>query len=378
MKNFIKQLLFFFVFKQFTFCQDKKIQDISNMPIEHKNLPILSSPINDSIFIIEKVMDGNFSRIFFDNINQFYIIDNGGNDVVKLDKNGIKTFEMRLTEKGLNGLPDLMTIKYPSYFIVGCNGIYDLSKDKPSLEKFSSILNTENNFNEVEWKIKFNELYNNSEVVIFGFQHPNKYGKSPIYFRNETEWTLLYETGHEISTEGYLVKCEVDNKFVPEKYDKIYILKDAEKNIFSDGNKGVENPYKDKNDESSENKMDYKPRMKLTTTNFYKYRTDQENSKMLLGKSINNLCINEHNILFQEIAIKNTEDNSKICENFMYLFDIPTPFQVNNFVGLLFYQFPYSWSKKGVDYSAVLGKSEGINSGEIEGENAGVYVIRKK
>ena len=38
--------------------------------------------------------------------------------------------------------------------------------------------------------------------------------------------------------------------------------------------------------------------------------------------NINKLSIDGHTILFKEIALKNTEDTRKICENFMYLFDI--------------------------------------------------------
>ena len=86
MKKITLQLFIFLVFIQLASCQDKKIQDISIIPSQYKNLPILSSPINDSIYTIEKVMDGNFSRFFFDNLHQFYMIDNGGSDIVKLDK----------------------------------------------------------------------------------------------------------------------------------------------------------------------------------------------------------------------------------------------------------------------------------------------------
>jgi len=368
MKKITPQLFIFLIFTQLASCQDKKAQDISIIPSQYKNLPILSSPINDSIYMIEKVVDGNFSRIFFDNVHQFYVIENGENNIVKLDKNGIKTFELNLHEQ----------VSYPSYYILASNGIYDLSKDKPSLEKFSSIINTKNELNEDGWENKFNELYTSSEIVIFGYRYTNYYGKRPIYFRKNNGWTLLYETGHKIRTEGYQVKCKIDNKFVLEKYQKMYILKDSEKNIFSDGNDGVENPYKDENDESSENKMEYKPRMQLTTTAFYKYRDEQGNPESFVGKSINKLSIDGHNIFFNEIAIKNIEDTSKICENFMYLFDIPTQFQADNSVGFLFYQFPFSWSNSGDDYSGIFGKIEGVSSGEIEGENSGVYVIRKK
>ena len=237
------QIFTILIFITLASCQNRK--DV--IPASYIDLPNLESPISDSTYTIEKVLDGRFNNIFYDSAQKFYLIDDGGNNIVKLDANGIKTFELELREKDINNLPNLMTVYHPSHYIFGCAGVYDLSKNKPELERFHGIINLNNEMDEDEWKKKFNELYKHSEIVIFGYQHANSYGRSPIYFRQNNKWILLYETGHAIRTDRYLIKCKIDGKYIDDKYTKMYLLKDIGKNCFSDENNQSYDPYKDGN-----------------------------------------------------------------------------------------------------------------------------------
>lgn len=322
----------------------------------HKNTPSLKQSLNNEVFTLEKLLNTTGFDLLYDNVNDFYLINNF-NNVIKLDKNGTKVFELNLRDKPLeNSQPEPMEHINASSYILSWHGIYDVSKENPVLEKFDTILHKNKELSTEQWLKKFNELYTNASVVLYGYFKAID-SSTPIYFKQNEKWTVLYE--HERYGPIFhanTIRFRIKGVDFPVKYRKLFLLKDVQKQAYSNYLY-----FNSTNEEFIENDLHYEQRTSLETFLFIKERYAQADYSFIPatfgGTAINKVNVGNSNFIFKTKAQKGAGFNTEKIDNYLYLFDVPTKFQTENSISFLFYNYPTNW-----------------NSDEHEG----LYLIKKR
>lgn len=329
-----------------------------------KNIPDLSQPLKNDYYEIEKISNGNWNEIRYDPVNDFYIVVEN-DKITKLNNKGDTTFILDMNEKDFSDMPDFMDYHRPSYYVISWYGIYDLSKEKPFLEKFDKRLNDDGKMEWEEWIEKFNNLYQSADVVLWGYRKSVGIGSMnhPLYFKQNEKWKVLYTLKDVSQIDGsstftkFRLNYKEDN--LPSKFDKLFLLKDIQKeNAYSDYN-NFDNEYDIK--EYAENQLEYGKEASIETTSFEKEAImDATYSYMPAnfgGTVINKLSIANNHFTFKAKAIKGAGFNTEPLKTYFYLFTVPTKFKTKTTLNFLYYKYPTNWNSD---------------------ENEGVYVIKKR
>ncbi|UIR54805.1 hypothetical protein LZQ00_11005 [Sphingobacterium sp. SRCM116780] len=324
----------------------------------HTNIPDLSLPLENGSYKIEKITNTIWCEIVYDPANNFYLTAEE-KKVIKINSEGKAVFELNLMEKSPNNMPDNMDYYNSSHYVISWSGIYDLSKEKPYLEKFNTLLNEDEGMNKEDWIKQFNDLYASSEVVLFGYRKSNNGGKTnPLYFKKQGKWTILYthKNIHVNSDEGH-VKIRIGDNYIKDKFDRLYLLKDVKRKAYSNY-LNVDDQFDNSN--LAENQMLYNQQTSIETLSFKKEQLQEAPYTIIPvlfgGTVINKLVIKNSHFTFKTKATKGAGFNNEKVKNYIYLFDIPTKFQDKNALSFMYYKYPTNWNSD---------------------ENQGVYVIKK-
>lgn len=334
-----------------------------NLAKSSTDIPYLSQPVQNDTYKIERVTQNTWNEIRYDPVNDFYLIAQN-EKITKLNNKGEVTFSLNLNEKDINNTPDFMDYHRPSHFVISWYGIYDLSKEKPYLEKFETQLNTDGKMEWEEWIKRFENLYNTAETVLWGYRKALDASMShPLYFKINGNWTVLYTLKNvsQINSNDTFIQFRPNYKqdYVQDKFQKLYLLKDVKNGgAFSDYN-SFNNTYT--NSDYAEEKMEYGKEANLGTISFKKEVYNEVPYSFLPaqfgGTAVNKLSIGNSTLTFKTKAIKGAGFSSEPLKNYIYLFTVPTKFKTENTLSFLYYKYPTNW-----------------NSGASEG----VYIIKKR
>ena len=261
-------------------------------------------------------------------------------------------------------MPDRMDYHRPSYFVVSWHGIYDLSKEKPYLEKFEELLNKDKPMTYDEWIKHFNYLYLYSDVVLWGYKKAfGPVGCHPIYFRIDGKWKILYSLKDvaQINSNHVFTKFRLNFKedFIPDKSHKLFLLKDIQHNgAYSDYN-SFDNSYD--NNDYPEAKLQYGKLLNIKTLWFKKEVYNETPYSFIpsqfSGTVLNELQIGKSNFTFKTKGIRGAGFNFEPLKTFLYCFEVPEKFKTDKTLSFLYYKYPTNWNAD---------------------NNAGIYIIRKK
>lgn len=352
----MKQLILILILNLALSCNGQKKDKANAMS---NNIPDLSKPLLSGAYQIENVAGGTWNEILYNPTHDFYTIAQNQR-IFKINNKGDVVYELDMNEMDPHKMPDFMDFHNPSNFVISWYGVYDLSKDKPYLEKFETILNEDESMEWTEWDLAFGNQYNNADVVLWGFRKSFGRKTYPCYFRKNGKWTVLYSFKGQAQTitHGNYVKFRVNKIYIPDKMDRQYLLKDENLGTYSNYNN-----YDKEFDLSDwpEAKLQYEPRASVETTSFKKEESrDAPYSNKpieISGTAVNKLTIADSQFIFRSKAIEGTKFRNFPLQNFFNLFEIPSKYKTENSLSFLYYKYPSNWNEDGL---------------------SGVYVIKKK
>ncbi len=324
-----------------------------------KNVPDLSKTLKNKTFELFKVTGSTWNEIRYHPQKDYYLIAQDAR-ITKLDSRGSRVYYLDMKETDPSGMPDNMDYNVPSSFVVSWHGIYDLSKDKPTLEKFSKSLNTEGNMDDGTWNREFEKLYQSSDVAFWGYRKGLLGGKLyPLYFRQNGQWIVLYTNEFtSVYRMNKYPEIRFDDNIIPEKCDRLYLLKDIQHNDSYSDYLTSGNQYDFSNE--PESKLKYSKRINIKTLYFKK--EDVEDGPYTIipvqfaGMAVNKLEFENSSITFKSIAQKGAGLNFSPVETDFFIFEVADEFKKANTPSFLYYKYSTSWNSD---------------------DNEGVYVIRK-
>ena len=332
----------------------------SQKAMETKNVPSLAQVLETDSFKIEKVSSGTWNEIRYDPVRDFYIIAQN-KKVAKLNGKGEVIFEMSLEEQDLGGMGDLRDVHHPTAFVISWHGIYDLAEQKPQLHAFKSVFNKDEKMEWKEWDLKFGDLYNNADAVLWGFRKSAGSRTFPLYFRRNGTWQILYtmpESTTSIITRGHYVTLRVNGEYIPDKIDTLYLLKEARTGTYSNYNT-FDGPYN--LSDWPEASLQYADRAHLETLSFKKEDSRPEpyspRPVEFGGTAVNKLTVGTETFTFKSKATLLAQARKEEVETYFYLFEVPLKFRKPGTPLFLYYQYPTNWNSD---------------------ENAGVYAVKQK
>lgn len=344
------------------FCIDRfTTVNLNFFAASSKNIPNLSQTLENCCYKIEKITNDSEGNVRYEPINDFYLVAES-EKIIKLNGKGVKTFELDLKEvDSTTSWSRVMHYHRPSYFVMSQSGIYDLSKEKPELETFDTIMNQDGKMKWDEWINKFKNLYETSEQAIWAY---NEYEAFPLYFKQYGKWKVLFykvknhNDSDIINPNSIYVKFKIGEDYVPDKFQKTYLLKDIQH-----GGVYSETIYFD-NSGYPENNMKYEKVTTIETLSFKKEYSAVGNAVLIpaflpnefRGTAVNKLSIGNSDFIFKSRATKGAGFSNAPFMNYFYLFEVPTKFKKKNSLSFMYY------------------KSNNSNPGR----NPGIYVIKKR
>ncbi len=324
-----------------------------------KSVPDLSKTLKNKTFELFKVTGSIWNEIRYHPQKDYFLIAQDKR-ITKLDSRGSRVYYLDMKERDPSGMPDNMDYNAPSSFVISWYGIYDLSKDKPTLEEFSKIINTDGNMDEDTWKREFQKLYQSSDIAFWGYRKGLQDGELyPLYFRQNSQWIVLYTNEYSsVYRMNNYPEIRLGDSIIPEKCDRLYLLKDIQHNDSYSDYLTSGNQYDFSNE--PESKLKYGKRASVKTLYFKKEEVEDGPYTIIpvqfSGTAVNKLQFENSSITFKSIAQKDAGLNFSPIETDFFIFEVADEFKKANTPSFLYYKYPTSWNSD---------------------DNEGVYVIRK-
>lgn len=318
----------------------------------YKELPELQDSLQWGKLSMYRVAQTNNVSIQYFPQKNFFLVSNykrpGYFNPVKIDSAGHKVFELNMEENDPFKFLELINC-----FVVGANGIYDLSADDPVPVPFTEVLNKDKDIDDEKWIEAFEQLYRSSDVVLYGW-HGDLANAESVYFRSGGKWTKLYSYGF-IYAEGTKISCKIKGKVIPQKWQEVHYLKDVANGVYSN-----EHRYKDSyitpfNSDGSffpDQQLEYVAAGDLKTIAFSKedYTTEGYFNpgipNTFYGTGYYGLTIDKDVLHFKTIAIKYNGIGEAIRTD-LHLFGLPSAFSEKSQVRFLSYDYGTNFKENG-------------------------------
>ena len=324
------------------------------------DIPDLSKPLKAKGFELFRVTNSTWNEIRYNPKEDFYLIAES-KKITKLDSKGSVVYQLDMNEFDPNHLPDNMDYNQPTSFVVSWYGIYDLSKEKPAVEKFSKSINTEGNMDKDAWQQEFEKLYQSSDIAFWGFRKGVKSGKLyPLYFRQNGQWIVFYT--NEFTSVYHMQKnpeIHINDRIIPEKYERLYLLKDIQRNNAYSDFLSSDNQYDFSNE--PEGKLKFSKRASIKTLFFRK--EDVEDAPYTIipaqfsGTAVNELSFENSSIKFKTKALKGAGLNFGPVETDFFIFEVPDEFKKANSLLFFYYKYSTNWNANNTEGVYVLRKT---------------------
>lgn len=182
------------------------------------NPPLLRDGSASEHFELVFLSDSYLADVSYSPEGSFFLAQ--AKQVKTFDSSGQLRFTLEWSE-------DMDRIPMTHYFVTS-EGIYDLSEAEPKLNVFAASLNddTTRTLKVESWRRVFTELYEKSDVVVYGRRPSFELGLFPAYMRIEGRWLVIY-TSPDIDVKN---DFDLGSRIAafPPKFDRMVYLKDPE------------------------------------------------------------------------------------------------------------------------------------------------------
>lgn len=320
---------------------------------EYDSYKYLKDGVESDQYVLNNIVsDSRYSwgAILYDTKNNFFVVNdreglrkiNAEGEVVKLIKSG-----------------DEIDFPFRSHYAFTDSLVYDLSKEIVQKESFKTIVEPPKKISEKGWLEIFESYYHQADIVIFGNQLRGK-DKPPIYFKIGTDWTLLYMTRYFYESSAR--NKERYMKGYSAKYNRLILLKDQVKKVYSDGNSTKESdqdmqyeyPYG-----LIERKLKY-PRKKIKTLFFQKTLIYDALAYISIpislgGTAYYSIKTGNDVIKFKENATKSVLPFTKV-KNHLYYYSLPKAYKNKSDISFLKMAYPSNINASGSEGIFILKK----------------------
>lgn len=328
---------------------------------------------------------GSFPILYDHLKNEFYLAN--GQGLTKYDASGNMILSNDLSHEKYTSVFDFSNF-VP--FVFAKNGVYDYSEKKIMYTKFSEILNSNNEMDDVDFRSIFEMYYRNAELVIYenGRNVSRENDHFPMYFKINNRWLLMFSQkgDYRFSHQG---NNDIENDTIgqidflgfPAKFadKRLMVLKDATNGIFSISKLGMEaisDKYLDtyftqilkerKEDYQTDDKfklLSYKKEDYYSSGNIFSLPKWVSPSFMLTGYF--ELTYQNENLYFKEKAIKRSGETK--IQNELSIYELPKKFRTRSKVAFLLYD---------LNVGGYMNDSTDVVEPIIK--NAGLYLIKPK
>ncbi|ULT25862.1 hypothetical protein KUH03_02415 [Sphingobacterium sp. E70] len=180
----------------------------------------------DNFLMYRVTQNRNGSIRYFPEQNFF--LNSSSPYFIKIDRAGNKVFE-------LENSPGLKFLDAINCYVTTEDGIYDFSAEKPHIEHFAEILNTDSTISDKVWvEDFFGKFYNTSDAVLYSY-HTELISREAVYFRQNGKWIKLYtpKSSSFIYAEGSKIQCKINKEQILPKWQDEHFLKDVQNATYS-------------------------------------------------------------------------------------------------------------------------------------------------
>ncbi len=224
-----------------------------------------------------------------------------------------------------------------TYYIATPKGLYNLSRQRPKLERFEQVVNdsktrtlTVDSFNEI-----YGQAYADADIVVY--DEPNYeegIDKYRAYMWIKGGWVLFYLSDRAITLDSdYDLGITV--KEYPAKFNRTVLLRDVQTKTYSAGNIDLAGDNPRLMALLPERKMRYPARGKLKLLHFSKDRVEDRYHGVpvvFTGMADYRLSIGKEDLFFREIALKAVRQK---LDTQLHWYVVPAPYQDRTQVGFL-------------------------------------------
>ncbi len=296
----------------------------------NETYPLLKQNITSKSYALQKVSDyWSMSNITYSPSGNFFLVK--GRPLVKINAQGDEVYSLQLKERYTH-LPF-------TYYIATPKGLYDLSKKRPSLERFEQIVNdsktrtlTVASFTEI-----YSQAYKDADVVVYGTPNfEDGIDKYRAYMWIKGGWVLFYLSYDAVELDAdYDFGITVAN--YPAKHNRTVLLKDTHTGTYSADSYRL----RDHETRLPEQRLKYPTRSKLKMMQYAKESVSERYRGIPVvykGTAHYRLTVGGEHLFFREIAMKAI---GKRVSTQMNWFVPPAPYQQKTSIGFLEF-FPLS------------------------------------
>ncbi|WP_346087298.1 hypothetical protein [Sphingobacterium ginsenosidimutans] len=293
----------------------------------------------DNFLMYRVTQNRNGSIRYFPEQNFFLIASSPY--FIKIDRAGNKVFE-------LENSPGLKFLDAINCYVTTEDGIYDFSAEKPHIEHFAEILNTDSTISDKVWvEDFFGKFYNTSDAVLYSY-HTELISREAVYFRQNGKWIKLYtpKSSSFIYAEGSKIQCKINKEQILPKWQDEHFLKDVQNATYSNELRYTDayiTPFNSDNTFFPDQKLDYTNKGKVKTQAFAKETYTTEG---YLNPGIPNEF---YGTAYYDLAIENTVLNFKTVANrasfggnietYLHVFELPAKYAAKSNVRFLTYDY---------------------------------------
>lgn len=292
----------------------------------------------------------------------FFLVSNfkglGNFNPIKIDSAGNKVFELDVNEKH-----PFKFLEAINCFVIGADGVYDLSADDPVAVPFTEVLNRNKDIAPEKWIGIFEKMYHSADIVLYVWYNDIQSAQS-VLFRIDGKWTKLYDYMF-IYTSGSKTSCKINRKIIPQKWQEEHFLKDVENATYSNQHRHTDSyitPYNSDKSFFPDQQLEYTVAGELKTLAFSKEMYTSEGyvnpgiPSAFYGTGYYKLNIDNDILHFKTVAC-NHNSIAEDIETHLHLFGLPLAFTKKSEVRFLTYDYGTNIHENG---------------------KKGVYVIRKE
>jgi hypothetical protein len=322
--------------------------------VDYTRFPDLKNGARSKNYEIRRISKDSYKNIRYDPVGNYFLIE-GNFEISKIDAYGTEVF--KLDNKANK---EMYFPRFTSY-VFDSTGVYDLSAAKIKKQLFSKMINLKQELTDEAWQRIFDAYYKRADVVVFASTDMYKKG-NPIFIRVNSEWILLITTEHETRIEETEYIAGIRFKGYTAKHNHLYLLKDVERQSYSDFEGTTEDFLQSFNGINlAERNMRYPAGREIKRIAFKKIGVDGEIAYTPIPVSwhcttAQSITIDKEELKFKAVGIKALSLFTKI-DSRIWWYSVPEKYLNKTSVTFMIYSFPSN-----------------VKAGEA---NNGLYIVRK-
>lgn len=307
---------------------------------KYKKFAELQEKLHWDNFLMYRVTQNSNDGIRYFPEKNFFIISSSSY-FIKIDQAGNKVFE-------LGNNQNVKFLDAINCYVITADGIYDFSKENPSVEHFAEILNKDNTISDKVWAEDFfGKFYDRADAVLFSF-HTESADREVVYFRHNGKWIKLYtpKSSSFIYAEGSEIRCKINREQILPKWQDEHFLKDIQNATYSNQLRYTDayiTPFNSDNTFFPDQKLEYTQKGKIKTLAFEKETYTTEGyinpgiPNQFYGTAYYDLEIENTVLNFKTVADKASFGGN--IETYLHVFELPAKYAPKSNVRFLTYDY---------------------------------------